>query len=271
MGRRAGVVAGGYNWGMLEPIPLSVSLAGLDPSPGLPWSGSVRAPIAWASGLGIGMVRLDGAAPGLRARELDRAARRDLAGLLRRRELGFSGIDLWIPERHFSDPERVDRAVSACAEAAQLAGELAGLLGTGPASVSVQLPAQPQAGVIHAIEQAAERGGVSIADHGPKGAEREGVVGAGLDPASALLRGEDPESIAASGALVSARLSDADDAGRRPVGDQGRLDVRAYGVSLSVGGYTRDVVIDLRGLVAQDQCARRAAQLWRAMTSLGAP
>ncbi len=254
---------------MLEPIPLSVSLAGLDPSPGLPWSGSPRAPIAWASGLGIGVVRLDGAAPGLRARELDRGARRDLAGLLSRSELRLSGIDLWVPERHFREPEHVDRAVSVCVETIALAGELAGIPSlTTPLSVSVQLPSEPGSGVVAAIELAAEREGVKVADHGASAPGRTGQIGVGLDPASVLLRAEDPAALAASTTIVSARLSDSDDAGRCRVGERGRLDARAYAASLSVGGYAGDVVIDLRGLVAQDDAARSAMEHWRSATSL---
>ncbi len=254
---------------MLEPIPLSVSLAGLDPSPGLPWSGSARAPIAWASGLGLGIVRLDGAAPGLRARELDRSARRDLAGLLNRSELGLSGIDLWIPERHFREPEHTDRALAACLETITLAGELAGIMNAAHTlSVSVHLPGEPGSGVIAALELGAERAGVRVADHGAAAPERLGRIGVGLDPASALLRGDDPAALAVSGAIVSARLSDSDDAGRCRVGERGRLDVRAYAASLSVGAYEGNVVIDLRGLVAQDDAARSAIRRWRATTSL---
>ena len=271
MGRVARVARVGYNSSVLEPIPLSVSLAGLDPSPGLAWSGSVRAPIAWASGLGVGRVRLDGAAPGMRARELDRGARRDLAGVLRRSELELSGIDLWIPERHFCDPDRTDRAVAACVDAVTLAGDLSGLMqGEDGVSVSVQLPSEPGAGVLAAIEAACEHAGVRVADHGPAGGDRTGSIGAGLDPASVLLRGDDPLGLAAGGPLVSARLSDADEAGRCRVGDRGRLDVGAYGASLSVGGYQSDVVIDPRGLAAQDDAVRQAGLVWaRAMTLPG--
>lgn len=181
----------------------------------------------------------------------------------------MSGIDLWIPERHFSEPEHTDRALSACVDAIGLAGELASLMEPAQApSVSVQLPGEPGNGVIAAIEQAADRAGVRVADHGASVRDRTGSIGAGLDPASVLLRGDDPVALAASGSLVSARLTDADDAGRCRVEDRGRLDVRAYAASLSVGGYGGDVVIDLRGLVAQDEAARRAARVWRSSTAL---
>ncbi len=254
---------------MLEPIPLSVSLAGLDPSPGLPWSGGARAPIRWASGLGAGRVRLDGSAPGLRARELDRGARRDLAGLLRRSELVLSGIDLWIPEAHFCDPARVDRAAGACITTIGLASELAGLsLEGSPVSVSIQLPQDPAPGVVGAIEQAAASAGVVVADHGTGACERTGSIGAGLDPASVLMGGDEPSELALKASIVSARLSDSDSAGRCPVGGRGRLDVRAYAGALSVGGYAGDVVIDLRGLVAQDENARQAMDVWKAQTAL---
>ncbi|MFI4897266.1 MAG: hypothetical protein ACIARR_05515, partial [Phycisphaerales bacterium JB059] len=91
--------------------------------------------------------------------------------------------------------------------------------------------------------------------------------GLGIDPATVLLGGEDPARLAAGGGVASARLSDADGSGRRPVGADGRLDVSAYGAALSVGGYGGDVVIDLRGLVSQSEAARRAMEVWRASTS----
>ena len=75
--------------------PLSLSLAGLTPREGVAME--PRAAIEWAAGLGYRAVQLDGAAAGVRARDLDRSGRRDLAALLRRLQLGFSGLDLWIP------------------------------------------------------------------------------------------------------------------------------------------------------------------------------
>ncbi|MFI4898047.1 MAG: hypothetical protein ACIARR_09495, partial [Phycisphaerales bacterium JB059] len=152
---------------MLEPIPLSLSLAGLDPSPGSPWSGGVRAAIAWVQSLGARRVRLDAAAPGVRARELDRSARRDLGGLLRRRELTFTGLDLWIPSAHFEETAHVDRAVDATLGAIRLAGDLARLGDGGGAPVlRVPLGDAPAAGVVAALERAALEAGVGVADRG---------------------------------------------------------------------------------------------------------
>lgn len=262
--RRARGRAPGYNMHVLEPIPLSVSLAGLDPSPGHAWSGGVRGAIAWAGGLGVRRVRLDGAASGARARELDRGARRDLAALLRRRELLFCGIDLWIPAAHFADSQRVDRAVEASVGAVRLAADLARLGdASGGPVVSVAIGETPVDGVVASLSGAASEHGVAIADHGGHAG-----LGRGIDPASVLLAGDDPASLATGGGVTSARLSDADASGRCPVGAHGRLDVAAYGAALSVGGYTRDVVIDLRGLVSQGEAARRAMEVWRSATSL---
>src|SRR5688572_21716696 len=99
----------------------SLSIAGVVE----PVGEGARALIEWAAGLGYRAVQLDGTMAGLRARELDRSGRRDLAALLRRLELGYSGLDLWVPEAHFVDGAQQDRAVAAVVAGLELSAELA--------------------------------------------------------------------------------------------------------------------------------------------------
>ena len=69
------------------------------------------------SELGYRYVQLSAAQPGLRPRELDKSARRDLLATLRRREMSPAGVDLWIPPDHFLASATVDRAAEAVVEA----------------------------------------------------------------------------------------------------------------------------------------------------------
>src|SRR4051812_47398878 len=112
---------------------LSVSLAGLESSAEAPWAAGPRAAIEWAAAAGFRSVTLDGAAPGVRARDLDRSGRRDLAALLRRRGIGFAGIALWIPPEPLLAPAKTERALGAALGAIELAADLSRLeAGTTP-------------------------------------------------------------------------------------------------------------------------------------------
>jgi sugar phosphate isomerase/epimerase len=211
-------------------------------------------------------VQLDAAAAGLRPRELDRSARRDLAALLRRLQLAPSGLDLWIPPEHLSDPARSDRALDALLQAIELSADLARLCGSGPATVSVMLPATPDASLARQLADHAETHSVRIADHTVRTQPFEpGPIGIGIDPAALLLAGLDPSQQAARAgvALVSARLSDATLTGRTaPTVSSGRLDLIAYLASLGICGYTRPLILDLRGLTDQALAARAALANW---------
>jgi sugar phosphate isomerase/epimerase len=242
---------------------LSISLAGLAPDARAPWAGGARAAIGWASQAGYRWVHLDAAAPGVRPRELDRAARRDLAAFLRRSQLLLSGLDLWIPPEHFIDPGRCDRAVSAVLAAMELAAALHALIaGSTSPAVSVVLPERLPAEVREALESRGEATGARIADHAgfdQPGHDGGSPLGVGIDPAALLLAGRDPAAAAsrAGRALVSARLSDATTVGRVAPGNAGgRLDQLAYFVALSTAGYAQPVVVDLRGVAEQDFAAR---------------
>lgn len=222
--------------------------------------GGPRAVISWAVEVGARAVTLDGALPGLRARELGRSARRDLAALLGRAELGFAGIDLWIPTEHFGAGEHADRAVAAVGEALELASELAGLAG-GDAVVSVSLPEDGAARP--ALLAAAERTGAAIADvRWPAAAD---AIGVGLDPATLIAAGADPieASSGVADRLVSARLSDLGPAGRiEPGAEGGRLDLGAYAAVLGSLTELDRVIVDLRGLRGVDHAARRVLERW---------
>lgn len=231
----------------------SLSIAGLHEheSPG-PWSAGPRDAIDWVAEIGFRAVHLDAAAPGLRARELGRSARRDLAASIRRNALGFTGLDLWIPPRHFEDPATAERAADALLGAVGLASALASLLGLGGVVVSVTLPPGLSEGTRSDFAEHADRAGVLIEDFTPTGEQADeapGVIRPGLDTARLVMRGERPEDTLPrlAGSIPTFRLNDADDTGRRPLG-RGIVDlatVRALHATLTP---ELPIVTDLRGL-----------------------
>lgn len=221
---------------------------------------------------GFRFVQLSAMQRGLRPGELDRTARRDLNAALRRAELVCSGLDCFIPTEHFLRAETVNRAVSAVTSAIQLAEDL------GRVAVSVNLPTDAQLQesdaslVIEAIAAAADRCGVSIADHALPIAMREGI-GVGIDPAAFLSANEKPdEAVMANGAsLVSCRLTDLLTTGLRgPIGlrTEGRLDVMRYKIALSVAGYQKPVVIDARQWLKPWEGIERTKQAWERTAAL---
>lgn len=222
-------------------LPLAPTLAPLDDDP--------RRGLVQMGQLGFRYVQLSASIPGMRPRELDASARRDLNARLRRSELSVSGIDLWIPLEHYLDAGHVDRAVGTTCETIELAGDL------GRCPVSLTLPVDTGdesriAEVIETVAAHADRFGVAIADHATPHSEHS-LIGVGHDPAAALGRGDDSAQVVAGlgSRLVSARLCDLLRSGLRgPIGDsqEGRLDVEAYRIALSVIGYSHPVVVDAR-------------------------
>jgi sugar phosphate isomerase/epimerase len=253
--------------------PIAVAMGGLDAvAIGLagvaPGGERVRGVIAWLAGAGARALRLDATAPGIRPRELDRSGRRDLAALLRRSELAFAGIDMFIPPEHLSRPETAERAMSSVLAAIDLAADLGALsagsvvtrgTNTTPPSVSVVLPEKLPEDVRRTIGDHAMSRGVRVADHawpiieGPAGAGPH-EIGAGVDPATALAAGVDPVGLAAKlgTRLACARLSDVPKGvgagGGCVAPGSGRLDVMAYLVTLSTTGYAGHAVLDMHGL-----------------------
>lgn len=260
---------------------IALSLSGLDRSGDRPWDGGVRAELAWALRLGYRTVVLDGMRAGLRARELDRSARRDLAALLRRQEMSIAGVDLWIPAAHFDDEQRVDRAVSATLGTIELAADLATLLGIAEVGgsrgcVSVSLPTEPADALVSLVRAKAESCGVSVADHtfvaADDAAQKERLgrtgdqddpLGVGIDPPTVVAGGGDPAAIAhALGAgLKSARLANVVASARVPLHAKGgAMDELGYLVALATSGYERHMVVDVRGVGDQAGAAADAAR-----------
>lgn len=268
------------------PPPLSLALAGIGPDL---WGGGVRGMLSVARAAGFRAVALDGTMTGIRARDLDRSGRRDLAALLRRTEIACSGIDLWIPPEHFADSARIDRALSATVEAIALAADLSRLAGSGVVNpgqtgalrsgrtISIVLaPATPPE-ALRAIRERADSCSVRIADcawparssaqSGSQESPEHDPIGVGLDPATVLQAGGDPVNevtlLTISRRLSSARLSDAGPIGRvAPGSGSGRLDLAGYAASLAAGGYTSHVPLDLRGVPDQAGAMTSALEAW---------
>lgn len=227
-----------------------ISLSGLALRAGA-WGATARSALEWACGLGYAWVQIDAAMPGLRPRELDRSARREVLSMLARRGAGVSGLDLFVPAAHFVDAAHVDRAAGAVREALTLAAEW----GVGM-SVTVALSEKAPAPVVAELVSHAERVGAVLAD-----ASWPVCTGAAaaLDPAAVFAAGGDVMKAVAA-APATARLSDMESVGRVEAG-RGRLDVLAYRVALSVAGYARPLVVDLRGLRDQAGAAVRSRDL----------
>lgn len=184
--------------------------------------------------------------PGMRPRDLDRSARRDLLATLRRRSLGLAGIDLWIPATHFTDSPHNERALEALLGCLVLAEDL------GRVPVSTSLPGGDDlTHVRYLIDAEAERRGVIVADHNVDSRLNAGAgIGFGIDPAVLISAGHDPAQavIAAGSDCKSARLCDLLTSGMRgPIGQpDGQLDVVSYRATLTAIEFDRPIIIDVR-------------------------
>lgn len=208
---------------------------------------------------GFRHIQLSAALPTMKPRDLDRSARRDLLARLRRNGLTPSGLDLWIPEEHFTDDQHMDRAAAAVGEAIGLAADLARI------PVSVRFPAEIDEELLAAMRQRSDTCGVTIADHARSPANG---CGRGIDPASLLLEPpsvdpvlETAKAMTGTSFLASARLSDAGREGRVEPGT-GRLDLMAYQVALVTGSFTHPVILDLRHISDPADAMMRAASRW---------
>ena len=245
---------------LARPFRLGLALAG---TPTL--ERGTRAALDWASSGLVPIVHLDAAAPDCRPRGLDASARRDLAAAIRRRGLACSGLDMWVPSRHFADPAHQDRAVAAVLGAIELAAELADKAGTGaPGVVSVHIG---NAAVRADLLKGAQDHGVVLADHAWPSAEQtgDGPPDLGVDPAGVLMGGGDPAPavLAAGPRLASVRLSDCGSEGRTAVGE-GRLDTMSLLAALDASSYSGTLLIDLRGLGDADAALTKALDVLRA-------
>lgn len=119
----------------LQLPPPALALGGLGDQAGRSGEG-FRQSVSIAAKLGFRAIQIDGTAPGLRARDLDRSARRDVAATMRRAELACAGLDLLIPAWHYTDPARAERAVEAMVGAIDLAADLSTLANSGVVSRS---------------------------------------------------------------------------------------------------------------------------------------
>lgn len=237
----------------LSPAPtLAPLVAGGDP----------RAVLQLLADAGFHHVQLSAALPGMRPRDLDRSARRDLLARLRRIELTAAGVDLWIPEEHFTQPEHADRAAAAVLDAITLAADL------GRVPLSVRLPEDIDDHVVQEWRSRADICGISIADHS---STPHALLHSGIDPAALLAAGIDPAAHASNTPrLGAARFSDFRDESRVAPG-AGRLDVLAYQVALVSRSFESPVALDLRRVVNPAAALDTAANAWAATGILLAP
>lgn len=251
--------------------PLALSLAGVRLEGAAQDVGAegLRSALALAGSVGCRGIVLSATASGLRPRDLDRSARRDLASLLRRSELPLVGLDLWIPPEHFGDPVHADRALAAVGAALELCAEVAPLSGSGDRGVvSLTLPRPVTTELRTAMAAAADRTGAVIADHAWPWVEaidaERGLMGVGLDPGTVLAAGgvPDVEASQLGRRLAIARLSDLL-GGRRVSAGDGALKSLEYSIGLQASGYLRPVVIDVRGLAESVRSVRRMAASWK--------
>jgi hypothetical protein len=248
---------------MLGLPEISISTAGY-----LAQSPSPKAAIDEIHALGVRGITLDASAPDFRPRGLSRSARRDLAASLRRRELEFTGLDLWIPPEHFTDPTNAHRAIDALNQAAEMSSELATLVaGRSKPIVSVVLATEMNPTERAAIGANAQRVGAIIADHQPEPPESSNHpagIGIGIDPTMILMTGNSPgKAVTHAGKdLASVRLSDLSAMGRCVVGAPGsKLDLRSYAGALIVAGQSW-ITLDLRELPEPRVAAEHARQAW---------
>lgn len=202
-----------------------------------------REALEWASACGFRGVQLSATDPETRPRELSQSARRDLLATLQRLELVCSGIDLFLPVTHLSDPAHISRAFDAIAAAI----ELCALLGRVPLTLPI---ASPDETPLRAeIAAAASHAGVAILVGSPAGVSPPFAIS--VDCAAVLAAADDPSMLVArlGRALGGVRVVDLLRSGLRgPIGEprESRLDILGLQASLDAAAFTGLPVADAR-------------------------
>lgn len=253
-----------------------VSTAGLAPDAGRPWGATPREAIAWCASAGARGIVIDATRDTIRPRQLDSSARRAVASLLKRLNLRFRGIDLFIPQGDFVDAARAQRAVDAACDAIALCVDLhrAGGERTVAPPVNLVLPDARADGAPNgaglsgaalsgaalgeaardAVLQAAARLGARIADYSVGARttviEAGSPLGVGLDAFALLSAGVEPRDALASlrGPLHAVRDACAGSLARGARAGGLRFDALAFRAALA----TRGVVTDAGEMVADD-------------------
>lgn len=238
--------------------------------------GTVRSTLDKLAQWGYHSVHLSAAQRGIRPRELDRSARRDLLTTLGRHGMMLGGLDLLIPLEDFTDSSKLDRAATATLAAIDLAADL------GRVPLCLNLPVSEVAHDVRGeLVAAAERRGVPLAIHAEHETDAllswlqeidQRCVGAAIDPATQLALRHDPCDVAVrlSEHLLVARLDDggtpsvASPGGRCSVG-QGRLDLLAYRAALAAAQRLRTIVVELRELTDPVESLHAATKAWGGM------
>lgn len=203
---------------------------------------------------GIVGVQLSAALKGIRPRELDTSARKDLRALMVRRGMMVSGIDLLIPDEDWVDSGKVDRALSAVNAAHVLAGDMGRVplvinlpVGEVAEEIKEELVALADGRSVPLVVQVGEQAAELLAwvkqvDHP--------MVGVAVDPARQLqMKKNVVGTVSEFGDyLMVGRADDVGSDGMRCTLGNGRLDVLAYQVSLSQCSKLKSVVMELREL-----------------------
>jgi sugar phosphate isomerase/epimerase len=219
----------------------------------------------------IPALHLDATLPGIRPRELDRSARRDLLAIVKRHNVSLTGCDLFIPPTHFTSPQHQQRAADAVRQAIGLAAELRSL-GAAAAMVCIETAASPSteptldaAALLIDLAAHARDHGVTLCDC----TSDSSPLARGLDLAAVLARNEDPAAAILTQKPVCLRLADWNGRARVPFGD-GRADATAIAAATSVATPDALGILDFRVVQLTDAASIREA-VARAASTLNEP
>ena len=210
----------------------------------------------------IPALHLDATLPGIRPRELDRSARRDLLAIVKRHNVSLTGCDLFIPPTHFTSPQHQQRAADAVRQAIAFAAELRSL-GALAAMVCIETvaPAEKQPGaaldatpLLTELVTHARDHGVTLCDC----TSDTSPLARGLDIAAILARNEDPAAAILTHKPACLRLADWNGRARVPFGE-GRADATAISATASVAAPTALGIFDFRGVRLPDAGSLREA------------